>query len=201
MLQPPDASAALVRDGAASRSSDQLPVDLGVGGSRFGKLDTEPVRTLFGHATEIPVPNAYRTSRIDHRILDDALDYGEALRNRQVWQHAPPHVKAHFEGPPPLDPMPPDEVYEEYVRYILPHQLGNNHPRFWGWVAGTGTVMGMFAELLTAAMDAVSGSFSYLSNNYVEMQVLDWCKTLLGYPSTASGLLTSREGHGAILDN
>jgi len=35
------------------------------------------------------------------------------------------------------------------------------------WIAGTGTVMGMFAEMLASATDAVSGSFSYLSNNYV----------------------------------
>jgi len=51
--------------------------------------------------------------------------------------------------------------------------------------------MGMYAELLAAATDAVSGAFAYLSNNYVEMQVLDWCKSLLGYAPTASGLLTS----------
>jgi len=128
---------------------------------------------------------------LGHRMLDDALDYVEKLRDRPVWQHAPQHVKAHFEGPPPLDPESSDEVYQEYLQYILPYQHGNSHPRFWGWVAGTGTVMGMFAELLAAATDAVSGSFSYISNNYVEMQVLDWCKTLLGYPPAASGLLTS----------
>jgi len=51
--------------------------------------------------------------------------------------------------------------------------------------------MRTFADILAAATDAVSGSFSYLSNNYVEMQVLDWCKNLLGYPPAASGLLTS----------
>jgi len=128
---------------------------------------------------------------LGHRMLDDALDYVEKLRDRPVWQHAPQHVKAHFEGPPPLDPESSDEVYQEYLQYILPYQHGNSHPRFWGWVAGTGTVMGMFAELLAAATDAVGGSFSYISNNYVEMQVLDWCKTLLGYPPAASGLLTS----------
>jgi aromatic-L-amino-acid/L-tryptophan decarboxylase len=49
---------------------------------------------------------------------------------------------------------------------------GNCHPRFWGWVAGTGTVLGAFAEMLAGATDAVSGSFSYQSNNYVELQVL-----------------------------
>jgi aromatic-L-amino-acid/L-tryptophan decarboxylase len=128
---------------------------------------------------------------LGHRILDDTLDYVKTLRERPAWQHAAPHIRAHFEGPLPLDPQPSEEVYQDYVQYILPHQLGNSHPRFWGWVAGTGTVMGMFAELLAAATDAVSGAFSYLSNNYVELQVLDWCKVLLGYPPSTSGLLTS----------
>ena len=128
---------------------------------------------------------------LGHRVLDDALDYLQSLRDRPVWQHAPEHVRAHFEGSVPHGPQLPEEIYREYVQYILPHQLGNNHPRFWGWVAGTGTVMGVFADILAAATDSVSGSFSYLSNNYVEMQVLDWCKTLLGYPLSAGGLLTS----------
>ncbi len=128
---------------------------------------------------------------LGHSILDDAMDYMETLRDRPIWEHAPPHVKARFEGPPPEDPESADDVYQEYLRYIRPHQLGNSHPRFWGWIAGSGTLMGMFADLLASSMDAVSGSFSYLSNNYVELQVIEWCKKLLGYPSTASGLITS----------
>ena len=128
---------------------------------------------------------------LGHSILDDAMDYMETLRDRPVWQHAPSHVKAHFEGPPPADPGAASDIYQEYLRYIRPYQLGNSHPRFWGWIAGSGTLMGMFADLLAASMDAVSGAFSYLSNNYVELQVIEWCKTLLGYPPTASGLITS----------
>lgn len=137
-------------------------------------------------------PEEWESMRVlGHRILDDAMDYLETLRDRPVWQHAPPEVKAHFEVPPPPDPEPAEEVYHEYLRYIHPYQFGNSHPRFWGWVAGPGTVMGMFAELLAASTDAISGSFSYLSNNYVELQVLDWCKDLLGYPADAGGLITS----------
>ncbi|MDK2912831.1 MAG: aromatic-L-amino-acid/L-tryptophan decarboxylase [Methanolobus sp.] len=137
-------------------------------------------------------PKDWKSMRIlGHSILDDAMDYLETLRDRPIWEHAPPHVKAHFEGPPPEDPEPAGDVYQEYLRYVRPHQLGNSHPRFWGWIAGSGTVMGMFADFLASSMDAVSGSFSYLSNNYVELQVIEWCKTLLGYPSTASGLITS----------
>ncbi len=74
---------------------------------------------------------------------------------------------------------------------MRPYQLGNSHPRFWGWVLGTGTPMGMIAEMLAASTDAVSGIYSFVANNYVELQVLDWCKQLLGYPLEAGGLLTS----------
>jgi len=128
---------------------------------------------------------------LGHRILDDAMDYMQSLRERPAWEPAPSDVKAHFSGAPPAGPQHPEDVYQEYVRYVQPYQLGNSHPLFWGWVLGSGTAMGVFAEMLAATTDAVSGIYSYVSNNYVELQVLDWCKTMLGYPSTASGLLTS----------
>jgi len=136
-------------------------------------------------------PENWDTARaLGHRMLDDALDYLQTLRKRPVWQHAPEQVKTHFQGPPPLDPQLAEAIYEEYLQYIRPHLFGNCHPRFWGWVAGTGTVMGAFAEMVATATSAVSGAFSFMSANYVEMQVLDWFKDLLGYPASASGQLT-----------
>ncbi|HEY5167850.1 MAG TPA: pyridoxal-dependent decarboxylase, partial [Thermoleophilia bacterium] len=128
---------------------------------------------------------------LGHRALDDAMDYMESLRERPAWEHAPARVKAHFDGPPPAGPQPIDDIYREYVEYVQPYQLGNSHPRFWGWVLGSGTPMGVIAEMLAAATDSVSGIYSFVSNNYVELQVLDWCKELLGYPLSAGGLLTS----------
>jgi aromatic-L-amino-acid decarboxylase len=128
---------------------------------------------------------------LGHRALDDAMDYMESLRDRPAWEHAPAHVKAHFDGPPPAGPQPIEDIYREYVEYVQPYQLGNSHPRFWGWVLGSGTPMGVIAEMLAAATDSVSGIYSYVSNNYVELQVLDWCKEMLGYPLGAGGLLTS----------
>jgi aromatic-L-amino-acid decarboxylase len=128
---------------------------------------------------------------LGHRALDDAMDYMESLRDRPAWEHAPAHVKAHFDGPPPEGPQPIEDIYREYVEYVQPYQLGNCHPRFWGWALGSGTPMGVIAEMLAAATDSVSGIYSYVSNNYVELQVLDWCKEMLGYPLGAGGLLTS----------
>ncbi len=128
---------------------------------------------------------------LGHRALDDAMDYMESLRDRPAWEHAPAHVKARFDGPLPAGPQQVEDIYREYVEYVLPYQLGNSHPRFWGWVLGSGTPMGVIAEMLAAATDSVSGIYSFVSNNYVELQVLDWCKEMLGYPPGAGGLLTS----------
>ncbi len=59
-------------------------------------------------------PEEWESMRaLGHRILDDAMDYIETLRDRPVWQHAPQHVKVHFGGPPPLDPEPAEDVYQE----------------------------------------------------------------------------------------
>ena len=129
---------------------------------------------------------------LGHRMVDDVIDALAIVRDRPPWQHAPDWVRAHFEGPVPLDPQSPAEVYDEFLEYIQPYPVGNIHPRFWGWVFGTGTVLGALAEMLAAAMNiGAAGGLSYHSANYVENQVLDWLKEMLGFPASASGLLTS----------
>ena len=128
---------------------------------------------------------------LGHRMVDDMLDYLKTVRERPIWRHAPEQVKAHFSGPLPLDPQPLDEVYEDFLENVLPYPVGNIHPRFWGWVLGTGTVSGALAELLAATMNTNTGGIDYHSANYVEKQVIDWFKEILGFPTSASGLLTS----------
>ncbi len=128
---------------------------------------------------------------LGHRMVDDMLDYLKNIRQRPVWQHAPDQVKAQFKKPVPLDPQLPEEIYKEFLEYVLPYPIGNLHPRFWGWVFGTGTVLGAFAEMLAAAMNTNSGDLDHHSAIHVEKQVIDWFKEILGYPPSASGLLTS----------
>jgi len=127
---------------------------------------------------------------LGYRMVDDMLDYLRTVRERPVWQYVPDQVKAHFNRPLQLDPQPPEEIYEEFLENVLPYPLGNIHPRFWGWVLGTGTVLGALAELLATSMNSDTGAFD-CSGNHVEKQVIDWFKEMLGFPASASGLLTS----------
>ena len=110
------------------------------------------------HPEETLDPADWESMRaLGHRMLDDMLDYMQTVRERPVWQHAPDQVKANFDKPVPLEPQPPEDVYQEFLEYILPYPIGNIHPRFWGWVFGTGTVMGALSDLLGASMNTNSG--------------------------------------------
>jgi aromatic-L-amino-acid decarboxylase len=128
---------------------------------------------------------------LGHRMVDDVLDYLRTVRDRPAWRHAPDKVKEQFRTPLPFEGELPEEVYREFQENVLPYPIGNIHPRFWGWVFGTGTVMGAFTELLTATMNTNSGDLAHHSALQVEKQVIEWLKEMLEFPPGASGVLTS----------
>lgn len=127
---------------------------------------------------------------LGHRMVDDMLDYLRGVRERPVWQHIPQEVKEHLKQPLPQRAQGTEAAYEDFRKHVLPHPMGNIHPRFWGWVIGTGTFTGALFEMLAATMNPNVGGADQ-GAVYVEQQVLDWCKEMLGYPLEASGLLVS----------
>jgi len=127
---------------------------------------------------------------LGHRMVDDMMTFLQTVRERPVWQPIPGEVKARFDEPLPKEPQPPEEVYQSFKKDILPNPMGNIHPRFWGWVMGNGTPLGMLAEMLAAGMNPNMGGGDHVAN-YVESEVINWCKEMMGFPAGASGLLVS----------
>src|SRR5271157_4570848 len=127
---------------------------------------------------------------LGHRMVDDMMTYLQTVRERPVWQPMPNRVKENLKKHLPIDPQSPEDAYQDFVENVLPYPLGNIHPRFWGWVMGNGTPFGVLAEMLAATMNPNLGGGDHVANN-VELQVLDWCKEMLGFPLSASGLLVS----------
>ncbi len=152
---------------------------------------TETVIPDFGVLEETLDPadwNKFRT--LGHRMLDDMIDHLASLRTQPAWQAMPPEVRASFEGPLPLEPEGAEQVYREFAERVLPYPVGNLHPRFWGWVQGTGTPLAMLAEMLAAGMNAHLAGFNQ-APALVELQVLDWLRQLMGMPEGTSGILLS----------
>lgn len=127
---------------------------------------------------------------LGHRMMDDMVDHLQTLRDRPAWQPIPDDVRAHFQTPLPLETMPDEDVYADFLQNVIPYPMGNQHPRFWGWVMTSGTALGMLAELLTGATTVQMGGGEH-AGLYVEMQVIDWFKQLYGYPAEAGGVLVS----------
>ena len=127
---------------------------------------------------------------LGHRMVDDMLGYLEHVRERPIWQPVSAESRAALRQPLPRAPEGAERAYSDFTEHVLPYPMGNIHPRFWGWVIGTGTPLGALAEFLAATMNPNVGGGDH-GATYVEAQVLDWCKEMLGYPMEASGLLVS----------
>jgi glutamate/tyrosine decarboxylase-like PLP-dependent enzyme/GNAT superfamily N-acetyltransferase len=133
---------------------------------------------------------------LGHRMIEDMIDYLQSLRNKPVWQKPTAEVKEVLNRPLPQEGQPAEEVYQEFLSYILPYNKGNIHPLFFSWVQGNGTPLGMLADMLASGMNPNTTIGDHAAM-YVEQQVIDWSKEVFGFPETASGLLVS----GATMAN
>jgi aromatic-L-amino-acid/L-tryptophan decarboxylase len=128
--------------------------------------------------------------RLGHRMLHETIDYMADRRNGPVWRAMPEEVQASFSKALPMEPEGAEAVYEEFAEKVRPYPNGNNHPRFWGWVQGTGTPLAMMADMLVAAMNPHMAGFNQ-APALVEEQVLAWLAEMMGMPRESSGVLVS----------
>lgn len=125
-----------------------------------------------------------------HEMLEVLLRWLEEVRGHPAWTPMPEEVKARFRAPLPMAGEGVEAVWSELRRSVLPYRLGNVHPRFWARVMGSGTPSGALGQLAAAVLnDNLSGLES--SAVHVEAQVVRWVKELMGFPESASGVLTS----------
>ena len=152
-------------------------------------------------STTAPVPGDVRERSLDpedwsamralgHRMVDDLMTYLEHIGDRPVWQKPSDAALASYRAPLPRTATSPERIYDEYLEHVLPYILGNGHPRFWGWVTGTGTPLGALADLLASGSN-VHAAFGDQAATHIERQVIGWFTALFGLPAGAGGLLVS----------
>jgi glutamate/tyrosine decarboxylase-like PLP-dependent enzyme len=132
-----------------------------------------------------------RMRTLGHRMVDEIFNYLQGRREQPVWQPIPSDLRQAIEKEPiPRQGEGASSVYESFLKNVLPYGIGNTHPRFWGWVMGSGTPEGVLAEMLAAGMNPNVGGFDD-SATLVEEQVIRWMAELMGMPTGTSGLLMS----------
>jgi aromatic-L-amino-acid decarboxylase len=126
-----------------------------------------------------------------HLVVDLIAHHLTSLPERPVFRPLPPELAERFlSAALPLTGQEPEEILAEFARDVEPYPFGNGHPRFYGWVNSPPAVIGVFAEALAAAMNPSVAGGNHAAT-YVERQVLNWFKSMLGFSASSMGLLVS----------
>jgi aromatic-L-amino-acid decarboxylase len=125
-----------------------------------------------------------------HRMIDDMIAHLSSLDSQPAWKPMPDRVRQSLHEELPVCGQGANKAYSDFVEHVLPFPNGNLHPRYWGWVQGTGTPLAMLADMLASGMNPHMAGFNQ-APALVEHQVIEWMRQLMDMPEGTSGLLVS----------
>lgn len=73
---------------------------------------------------------------------------------------------------------------------VAPYAMQSGHPRFWGWVQGSGFPLAALGDLVASCLNAHLAGFDH-APAVVEQTTLRWLGELMGFPPDASGVFCS----------
>jgi aromatic-L-amino-acid decarboxylase len=149
------------------------------------------VRSIMTKAKEETLdPEDWKPIRVlGHRMLDDILDALENVRSGPVWEPLTESLLEKIKEPLPLEPQGAENTYRDLCEIRKMNRSANwRHPRGWAHATGNGNVMAAYADMIVSGLN-MGSTFSSGWGYYVEAQVIEWFKHMLGYPKEASGII------------
>src|SRR5215467_14117582 len=130
--------------------------------------------------------------RLAHAAVDLAADYLAGIAASPVFRPMSPAERADLmQEPLAAAGAAPEAVLERFRTAVLPHAMGNGHPRFFGWVNSPPAPLGVLADFAAAAMNPSCAGGDHAAI-YVERAAVRWLMELIGFPTEGSmGLLVS----------
>jgi glutamate/tyrosine decarboxylase-like PLP-dependent enzyme len=135
-------------------------------------MDAEAMRAL-----------GYRTvDMLVARLTDPSIP---ALRRA-----TPAEMRARLSGPPPQAGQDFEAIVERLERDVLPFSSRGDHPGFFAFIPFCGTWPGALGDFVASACNVYAGSWMESAGpTQLELEVLSWFKTWIGYPAGAGGIL------------
>jgi len=136
--------------------------------------------------------------RFAHDMVDRMVDWQRNREAEPVWRPTPAAVKARLASPAPPEPTSYEQLRDDLEALVLPYTVGNTHPRFWGWVHGSGTPGGALAQFVAAMLNNNCGGRDHAAI-YLEREVVGWARDWFGFPAKAGGLIVSGSSMANLL--
>ena len=121
--------------------------------------------------------------RLAHEAVDLVSDYLAGVGAGPVFRPMTPGERTHPDAGAARRPpaSTPEAMLERFRTAVLPHAMGNGHPRFFGWVNSPPAPVGIVADFLAAAMNPSCAGGDHAAV-YVERAAVRWLMELVGFP-------------------
>jgi aromatic-L-amino-acid/L-tryptophan decarboxylase len=128
-----------------------------------------------------------------YRVVDLLVERIAGLANGPVLQTTSPgEMSARIDEPAPREGRDFDALLDRLDRDVLPFVGHFDHPRFFGYIPGAGTWPAALGDLIASATNIDAGAWREAAGpSQLELTVLEWFRTWVGYPEGAAGVLVS----------
>lgn len=131
--------------------------------------------------------------RLGHKVVDMVVDRWVNLGEGPAWEGGTRReLEPLFAEDPPEEAGDPDEIIQRVVQGILPRAGRIDHPRFFAFIPSSPTWPSVLGDLLATGFNVFQGTWLESAGpSQLELVVMDWFRTWLGFPEGGGGLLTS----------
>ena len=135
-----------------------------------------------------------------YQALNALIDFNLKLPDSDAWDgEFRDGLSDLISGIAPESGRPASDVLDQAVNEIFPFTLKNAHPKCFGFVPSSPTWPSVVADLLASGFNPNACTWLVASGpTHVELEVIDWIKSWIGYPESAGGLMTSGSSVASI---
>ncbi len=143
------------------------------------------------HAPLQMTPEQFRA--VGHRLVDQIAEHLAHVPQRPVKpDESADVVRAAVKGERalPESGSDPGSLLSDAADVLFRHSNMNGHPRFFGYITSSPAPIGMFGDLLAAAVNANCGGWALApAATEIELQTVRWIAEFIGFPG--AGVLVS----------
>lgn len=131
--------------------------------------------------------------QLGYRVIDLISEYYASIREVPVFSPiASEKLQEVYQEPLPHHGQEANHIINEWEEKVLPYVTHLGSPRYFGFVNGSGTMIGVLAEALAASVNMNPGGWKAApSATEIERRTISWIAELIGYDTSCGGLFTT----------
>ncbi|MCC3862249.1 pyridoxal phosphate-dependent decarboxylase family protein [Pseudemcibacter aquimaris] len=131
--------------------------------------------------------------KLGYQVIDMIVDHIANIEEKPVHNYQNRSIyNSMLETSLPENGMDPSLILEQVDKDILTGITHTDHPRFYGYVPGSGNFISTLADAISSGFNIFAGhSFVGSSAAAVEAMTLDWLRQLMNFPIETAGVFVS----------